>query len=500
LFLNAFESEASLKNYLQIVYRSACDYQEVPLPNTRDSSQAEQAKAKELREFKRDDPDKAEYLKCRQNNLLALHEMLKGITRQEWTTAMRGVYGRAGDLRHFLTYVDIPSRDLSPQHRAEYLQVLQSNNDMLKELYQKLSPGEDLPVIDESVSMPDRLYFRAHKAPMGQKPLAILPPGATSEPYETPVQSYLQRVLEDWWAEYEKQRGLGRKTLKPSFSTAALELKSSIEEKEVDSWVTLEKKIVNIFAQEIEAGRDPFNWKRLSNRMLWLFLMEAHYQREREIKQAKTLKSPSSSDEEESPVGVEESKGEESSPRELLSHATFEVDSLEQKIWNHLFSRPAATQSRMMAGGPPAASSQGDSSSRLQKMFSSTSAQRVAQAAEIFGQLRGNYAGLSQFLEGLRSEVIQWKLSHQSSFGIFRRIFGIRGIRQVLKQLNHKDSTPTEMLNHIQQILARNGKKEDTRELYGRLALTIQRNTGVQSLRGIESNHQADARSPDDSK
>jgi hypothetical protein len=56
------------------------------------------------------------------------------------------------------------------------------------------------------------------------------------------------------------------------------------------------------------------------------------------------------------------------------------------------------------------------------------------------------------------------------------------------------------MLNHIQQILARNGKKEDTRELYGRLALTIQRNTGVQSLRGIESNHQADARSPDDSK
>jgi DNA-binding SARP family transcriptional activator len=126
----------------------------------------------------------------------------------------------------------------------------------------------------------------------------------------------------------------------------------------------------------------------------------------------------------------------------------------------------------------------------VEKIFSSPSAQRVAQAADIFRQVRGEYSSLSEFLEGLRSDLVQWKLQHQSNFGILRRIFGIRGIRQMLKQLNHQDSTPTEMLTHLQEILARNGKKSDTATLYNRLALAIQQNTGVQSQRGAtESGH-----------
>jgi hypothetical protein len=203
------------------------------------------------------------------------------------------------------------------------------------------------------------------------------------------------------------------------------------------SWQDVERQILDIFVKDLNEGKNPFSWKRLSNRMLWLFLMEAHFQIEKwDSGQHTPLNNPQ-----------------------------------EIELFELIRPRPVGG---MMTGNAPALSGQ-LSSDQL----------KIQQAAQVFHQLRPQVDGsLEAFLHELSRKISHWEHHGKQTpwWDLSRKIFGITGVKQVLKQLKNKEATPFEMLSHIQQILSirlQKVKRLDSNHLYQELSQEIQQRAKI---------------------
>jgi hypothetical protein len=468
----------------------------------------------------------------------ALKSLLSKVTVEDWKSARTQVLARVEQVLQFLKEADLPEALLPQGLREDYQAQVRLNKreiEALSFLPRAVTLSQKpLQVIDLAVASTPQgsLPARAPSLMLGSPPLsvaaasssiqgeeispvlgrrlyypsqfemptlAVAGRGATGVAFKNlkqplPVLAF-QGVFQ---RSYNLEKGLGRKLFKASYSREMTELKDfmdSPEERRHASWVDVEREIITIFSEALGRGENPFDWKKLSNRTLWLFLMEAHYQQEQKISQQRKAQK----------TRIQEKSGEREPSEE---HARFNLGSLEEEIWtaiypeNHdllaphvegrasILPSPQSHQSRqfpelpkrIITGEPPSLSPSSRAHHALGDLVPLKAIQNVAKVARFFPKVRAQApGGFDGFLKILSSDISIWKKGHIKWYHFGRRIFGIRGIRQILKELRHRELTPTEILSQINSILAKRlaeGTHQDTKNFYQKLQRKIASRVG----------------------
>jgi hypothetical protein len=379
-----------------------------------------------------------------------LKAMTSHVTPECWEAAMSEVLARADLVKRYIHEVDLPEDLLNKEDKGTYEGEIEKNktaiNDLRNDLAQKLGhPSRPREVASFSEVFSERIYYpsRSEELERDIPALAVLNDGATGAvsrtiPSTKPFLEFEKISLQV----YDKSKGCGRRSFKSSYSDEIQELKNFMESPGMNrtaSWKDVEEKVISIFAEDIRRGSNPYDWTKLSNRTLWLFLMEAHYQQEKQIQKSLELN------------GLPP-----------LTHAVASFDlgteSGQRKahIWNQIYGDAAQNHHPQNA----------------ERVAVGSSAQ-IAAVARIFPRVRGQYqGGFDGLLKVLSSEISDWKSEHVKWYHLGRRIFGIKGIRRVLAQFNNKTATPDEMLKQIDLILTDRidlGRHQDTKALYQKM-------------------------------
>ncbi len=388
-------------------------------------------------------------------SLLLHSKMLGGISNEIWAKSIQEVLDSAPQVEAYLQEVDVPDEILSYQTRQQYLQIIEEQKKALRKIQTELQQGvegkyeEKFQAIQpETTSSPEaeRLYYGLDVGAEAKSDFEERGRISVVNGLLKPI-SPLRRELEGVSLyHYEQAKGWGRRTVKKAQSKEIEQLKARLSEEQ--TWQDVERVIVEIFVQEIEKGQDPFNWKKLSHRILWLFLMEAQYRQEK--------------------LG------------QAHANVNFLPESLEAKIWNSVF-HPAGQA--MMGREVPGASSMVWEG----KTYDSG---KVLQTAEVFARLRPHSAGFDVLLRFLGRQTDAFQ-SNVKWWHLGRKLLGIKGIKAIRKHLSNGEETPAEMLKNIAEILQDRMKHkgpQDTRMLYQDLSMQIARHLdGSDSKRDAES-------------
>jgi hypothetical protein len=413
----------------------------------------------------------------------SMTSMLSRVTPEDWMFARRHVLARVPHVLELLEEAELPEALLPRSVRESYLKIVNNNAEYIRGL-SLVSPRATVgagigagmvgalmqgtppvsPVADvEAVPaiLGKRLYYPADfevpfLATAGQGASAVV---FTNQPLAPAVLEF-KGIFKQ---KYDARKGWGRRLFKSSYSQEMSGLKAFLESSEHNhevSWQDVEQKIMAIFAETLQQGGNPFDWKKLSNRTLWMFLMEAHYQIELQpVKQ----------------------------------HAEFRSDSLEKGLWDKIYAvqqqrEPAASNSDgsvsregsssvLFMPKPAEANSPALNLDRFDNQLA-----RIAKVANFYPRLRRQSpAEFEGFLRVLSSDIAAWKKEHVKWYHLGRRIFGIRGIRRILQKVKNRELTPTEILSQVNAILTdriQHGKHQDTKNLYNNLKAKITSRVG----------------------